>query len=103
MRRKNSFHIHLLSLVMPTYKQEKTILKDIKNVIKALDALEYKYEIIVVIDGIVDGTYKKAAKLKSKKIKILSYEKNQGKGNALRYGLMYAKGDIVGLQVNSSS
>jgi glycosyltransferase involved in cell wall biosynthesis len=96
MQPKNNFDIKLLSVVIPTYKQEKTIIADIKNIIEALDTTGYKYEIIVVIDGVIDDTYKQALTLKSSRVKVLAYEKNEGKGHALRYGMMHAKGDIVG-------
>ncbi len=96
MQSKNSFKIELLSVIIPAYKQEKTIVKDIKTITKALETLDYKYEIIIVVDGIVDKTYTKALRYKSTKVKILGYDKNQGKGHAIRYGMSHAKGDIIG-------
>jgi glycosyltransferase involved in cell wall biosynthesis len=96
MPRKTNFEINLLSVVIPAYKQEKTIVRDVKNIVKALDGLGYKYEIVVVVDGIVDKTYKNVLKLKSSKVKVIAYEKNEGKGHAIRHGMMHAKGDIVG-------
>lgn len=86
----------MLSIVIPAYKQEKTIVSDVKSIIEALDFLECDYEIIIVVDGMVDGTYDKAKSIKSKKVKIISYEKNQGKGHAVRFGMMQAKGEIIG-------
>jgi glycosyltransferase involved in cell wall biosynthesis len=96
MPRKNNFQIKLLSVVVPAYKQEKTIVKDIENIKKTLDSLNYKYELIVVVDGMLDRTYERARKLRSKNVKILAYEKNEGKGHAIRFGMLHAKGDIVG-------
>src|SRR6266498_4779296 len=96
MPRKNNTPIKLLSIVIPAYRQEKTIIKDLKNIQKALLPLKLKYEIIVVVDGMVDNTYKKVRTLKSRNITILAYKKNQGKGQAVRYGMMHAKGDVVG-------
>lgn len=96
MRLKKSTNIHLLSVVIPAYKQEKTIKKDVKNIIEVLNAIGYKYELIIVIDGIVDNTHKEALKVKSRKVKIVAYEKNQGKGQAVRIGMMHAKGDVIG-------
>lgn len=96
MRRKNSLQIKLLSIVVPAYKQEKTIIKDIHNITKTLDELEYTYEIIVVVDGILDHTLQKATKLRSRKVKVLGYQKNEGKGHAIRYGMMHANGDVIG-------
>jgi glycosyltransferase involved in cell wall biosynthesis len=90
--------IKLLSLVVPAYKQEKTIVKDIQNLSRVLLALPYKYEIIVVEDGRLDGTGKKLQELKPKikKLKIYGYEKNHGKGYAVKYGMLKAQGDIIG-------
>lgn len=96
MSQKNNFDINFLSIVIPAYKQEKTIVRDIKNIEKTLNDLGYNYELIIVVDGLLDNTYKNANRLKSQKIKVIAYEKNEGKGHALRYGMMNAKGDIVG-------
>jgi dolichol-phosphate mannosyltransferase len=96
MPQNSSYNIKLLSIVIPAYKQEKTIVADIKNIQKVLHQLSYKYEIVVVVDGMLDNTFKNAAKLKSKKVKLIGYEKNHGKGHALRLGMLQARGDVVG-------
>lgn len=91
-------NIKLLSLVVPAYKQEKTIIKDVENLNKVLSSLSCEYEILVVEDGMLDGTAKKLSSIKSKikSLKILGYPKNQGKGFAVKYGMLHAKGDIIG-------
>lgn len=88
--------IKFLSLVVPTYKQEKTIETDIRNLQSALASLPFSHEIIVVVDGMLDKTYARARRLRSKSIRIYKYAKNQGKGFAIRYGMLKAKGDIIG-------
>jgi glycosyltransferase involved in cell wall biosynthesis len=89
-------NIKLLSLVVPAYKQEKTIVKDIKALTKALSSFAFKHEIIVVVDGFVDKTFQKANKLKSNDVIVLGYEENKGKGFALKLGVEKAKGDLIG-------
>lgn len=89
-------NIKLLSLVVPAYKQEKTIQSDIQNLNTILSRLPFDYEILVVVDGFVDKTYENAKKIKNKRIKVLGYEKNQGKGRAVKLGIMKSKGDIIG-------
>lgn len=89
-------NIKLLSLIIPAYKQEKIIADNIRNLEKTLLTLPYKYEIIVVVDGFLDKTFEKAKSVKSKNIKVLGYQKNRGKGYAVKYGMLKAKGDIVG-------
>ncbi|MGB9707022.1 MAG: glycosyltransferase [Microgenomates group bacterium] len=92
MRKSN---IHFLSVVIPAYKQEKTIVKDVRRIQNVLEQIRYDYEIVVVVDGFIDKTYQKAKKLKSAKIKVVGYPTNKGKGYAVRYGMARTKGDIV--------
>lgn len=88
--------IRSISLIIPAYKQEKTIVSNIKNLEKVLSSLSYKYEIIVVVDGFLDNTFKNAKHVESSKVKVLGYEKNHGKGYAVKYGMLRAKGDVIG-------
>lgn len=87
----------LLSVIVPAYKQEKTIKKDLLNIESVLSkGLQgYDYEIICVIDGRVDKTLEQARKIKSSKIKIIGYETNRGKGYAVRYGMFRSRGNFV--------
>lgn len=86
---------HFLSLIIPVYKQEKTIVHNIEQIQHVLDKIRYGYEIIAVIDGLVDTSYKKIKEANLPHVKPLAYNKNQGKGWALRLGLSKAKGDYV--------
>ena len=89
-------NIKLLSLVVPAYKQEKTIIRDLRNLNKTLSFLPFNHEIIVVVDGFLDKTYTKAKSVKNENIKVLGYKENKGKGFAIKYGVEEAKGDIIG-------
>lgn len=93
MRKKNRSRI--ISLVVPVFRQEKTVRKDINNILKTMDKLRYDYELIVVVDGMVDKSYEELKKIRSKKLFVTGYLHNKGKGNAVRYGMAQAKGDIV--------
>ena len=88
--------IKFISLIVPAYKQEKTIVENIKKLDVVLSSLPYKYEIIIVVDGFLDKTYERAKKIKNKHIKVFGYKENQGKGYTVRHGMLKAKGDIVG-------
>jgi len=88
--------IKSLSLVLPAYKQEKTILNNLKKLYETLESLPYKFEIIVVVDGFLDKTYDRAMEFKKDNVKILGYKKNEGKGHAVKIGVAKAKGDVVG-------
>jgi len=88
--------IKFISLIVPAYKQEKTIIDNLKNLDKVLSSLSYRYEIIAVVDGFLDGTFEKAKSIDNKNIKVLGYKKNNGKGYAVKYGMLRARGDLVG-------
>ena len=87
---------NFLSLVVPAYKQEKTILKDVKALDKSLSSLFQSFEIIIVVDGFVDKTYQRVSRIKNNRIKVIGYEDNRGKGFAIKTGVAAAKGDIIG-------
>ncbi len=84
-----------LSVVVPAYKQEKTIVQNIHQLIEILDSLKIPYEIICVVDGVLDETWSKAKKITSSKLKVVGYKTNRGKGCAVRYGLQFAKGNLI--------
>lgn len=88
--------VKLISLIVPAYKQEKTIIKDLKNLENVLSSLQLEYEIVVVVDGFMDKTYEIVRKAKLRNVKLLGYEKNVGKGFAIKYGVESANGEVVG-------
>lgn len=88
----------LLSIIVPAYKQEKTIKKDLEIIDTILSQglpKMFDYEIICVIDGILDKTEKEAEKVRSPKVRIYAYKQNQGKGYAVRFGMKQARGDLI--------
>lgn len=88
----------LLSIIIPSFRQEKTIEKNILEVEKVLKKLPFDYEIIIVVDGRVDKTAEIVRKIKKKNNKIRLYENetNSGKGYSVKHGVSKAKGDIIG-------
>jgi glycosyltransferase involved in cell wall biosynthesis len=86
---------NLISVIIPAYKQEKTIHRDLLRIIAVMDRLRYKYEIILVVDGMGDNTWKNAKKIKSPKLLVVGYESNKGKGYAVRFGMARARGGII--------
>ena len=86
---------HKLSVIIPAHRQAKTIVRDIRRIEKILAQVRYPYEIIVVVDGYGDGTYRAAKKIISANVKAIVYMKNQGKGHAVRLGMSKASGDYI--------
>lgn len=91
-------NVKSISLVVPVYKQENTVIKNIQSLDSVLRALPYKYELIVVVDGFLDRTFEKAKKLESKmkNLKVFGYKKNRGKGHAVKLGILKGNGDVIG-------
>ena len=86
---------NFLSVIVPAYKQSGTIKKDLLRIKNVLDKIRYDYELICVVDGKEDSTYKNAKKISSERIKVIGYKNNHGKGYAVRYGMARAKGNYI--------
>ena len=85
-----------LSVIIPIYKQEKSIKEDLRQISQVLSQTRFKYEIIAVIDGKrVDNSFKNAQQLKISRLRIIGYPSNHGKGYAVRFGMARAKGNYI--------
>lgn len=89
-----------LSLIVPAYNKDKEVFEVVSSQVKLLKQLDYDWEIIVVDDASRDHTLREAVRSKkfngnSSRIKIFSYNLNQGKGFALNYGFSKSCGDII--------
>jgi glycosyltransferase involved in cell wall biosynthesis len=89
-------HMKKFSLIIPVYKHEKTIRKEIESIIKVLSMVSIPFEVIPVIDGDLDQSWSEAKKVKDERVKIVGYKTNHGKGYAVRYGFAHADGDVIG-------
>lgn len=92
-----------LSVVMPVYNEEKTVVRMLEKVKDALLIIpsEFKsYEIVVVEDGSRDKTRSELEKsyLNDSIIKLYFQEVNQGKGAAITRGFKESTGDVVLIQ-----
>jgi len=84
-----------LSVIIPAYNEGKRLPKTLEEIDKYLRKQSYDYEILVVNDGSKDKTVEIAKGLipKIKNLIVTGYKKNQGKGYAVRFGMLEAKGD----------
>lgn len=84
-----------LSVIMPVFNEEKTVLKGLERVKKT----QLAREIIVVDDGSTDGTTKILKSLPANpKMKLLFHPKNRGKGAAIKTALKKVTGDYIIIQ-----
>ncbi|TET84524.1 MAG: glycosyltransferase family 2 protein [Candidatus Nealsonbacteria bacterium] len=84
-----------LSVIIPAYNEERRIPKTLEEIDKYLRKQDYDYEILVVDDGSKDRTVEVTKGLisKIKNLIVTGYKKNRGKGYAVRFGMLEAKGD----------
>ncbi len=83
-----------VSVVIPAYNEVGNIANCVRRVGKVLSAND---EIIVVDDGSTDRTSSAVKKVmkKDRRIKLVSYKPNVGKGNAVKVGFDAAKKDVI--------
>ena len=84
----------LLSLVVPCFNEEKSIILFFDEIYNVLNELDMDWEIIFVNDGSRDNTLAiiKDLSNKFKSIKYISFSRNFGKEAALYAGLNKSKG-----------
>jgi glycosyltransferase involved in cell wall biosynthesis len=87
---RNSLKEITVSTVICAHNEEKYLRETLEQVLRCPRA----EEIIVVDDGSTDGT-KKDAKGFGRKVNLISYRKNRGKGYAMARGIETAKGKII--------
>ncbi len=87
----------LLSVIVPAYNC-KSIDRDLLGIQKYLEELNRPYEIICVVDGVKndkDNTADVAKSVRGPRIKVFPYQKNRGKGYAVRFGMARARGGVI--------
>src|SRR5579871_5847013 len=87
-----------ISVVMPAYNEANHILRNVREVVSSLTREGYDFEVIVVDDGSPDETYREAMKAVAadpSQVRLVRYDENTGKGNALMCGTWFAHGDYV--------
>jgi len=87
----------LISIVVPAYDEERSIEETLNQTYRVLADFDRRYEVIVVDDGSMDGTFGCIQNLRIKfaGLKGIRFSRNFGKEAALLAGLQAAQGDAV--------
>ena len=82
---------------MPCYNEGTRIYRNVIETITQVEKFCPSFRLIVVNDGSADETESELerAKLADKRVGVISYEKNQGKGYAVRRGVLAANSEYV--------
>ncbi|MDX6643504.1 MAG: hypothetical protein QOD76_1466 [Solirubrobacteraceae bacterium] len=87
----------LVSVIVPVYNEVATV----EQLLRRVEDLPFRTEIIVVDDGSQDGTAAVLDRLQEDGIvgmRLLKHEHNRGKGAAVRTGIAASEGDVVVIQ-----
>ncbi len=81
---------------MPVFNEKATI----RQIIDKVQAVQLEKELVIVDDGSTDGTQQILKELEPtlQNTRIFYFERNRGKGMAVRYGIQQAEGDVLVIQ-----
>jgi glycosyltransferase involved in cell wall biosynthesis len=79
---------------MPAYNEAGNIRQSVAGTEKTIEAVTRDFEIIVVDDGSVDGTGAAVESLANRRVRLVSYAQNKGKGFALKKGFDFVTGGL---------
>jgi len=82
-------------VIVPVFNERNTI----QEIVRRIEAVNLVSEILIVDDGSSDGTRDIIADMeKAGRVRVILHEKNQGKGAAVRTGILNASGDVAIIQ-----
>ncbi len=83
------------SVVIPCYNEELRIVPTIGAIATHMSTLGEPWELLIADDGSTDTTVELVEQLGLVNLRLLPAEKNAGKGDAVRRGMLAARGEIV--------
>src|SRR5438045_353564 len=94
--------IQTLSILIPCFNEEKTVVDVLAMVVAAQMIPGINKEIILIDDGSSDGTPASIQNFVYRnpghQIKLITHEKNMGKGACIKSGLQQATGEVLIIQ-----
>lgn len=83
-----------LSIIIPAYNEESRLPSTIEQVFSFLQGQTYSTEVLVVENGSKDRTFEIATEFSKRYPNLYVFqEKQKGKGNAVRHGMLEARGE----------
>jgi glycosyltransferase involved in cell wall biosynthesis len=86
----------LVSVIVPVFNEVATV----EQLLRRVEDLPFRSEIIAVDDGSRDGTAEVLARLEEALVglQVITHERNRGKGAAVRTGIAASRGSVVVIQ-----
>lgn len=86
-----------LSIIIPCFNEEKRLPETLASVAAHLKTFSHECEVIVVDDGSSDKTKEAGESFADRiaNLRVMRFEKNGGKGHAVKHGMLAATGDYA--------
>ena len=88
----------IVSILMPAFNESEDIDRNLREVVDTFTRFAEEFEVILIDDGSGDETYLYAARVSREFpdiVRVVRYDVNEGKGNALVVGSSYVRGEYV--------
>lgn len=85
-----------VSLIIPAWNEERRLPGTLEQYVGLLEKYGDQFEVIVVADGVTDRTVEVAAEFAARRVRVLHFERQLGKGGAILEGFRSSKFDFVG-------
>jgi hypothetical protein len=94
-----------LTIVVPAYKEEGNVALVCERLLAMIEQSGLNAEILVIDDASPDETYRvaRAQMLRSPRIRAFSKPPPRGMGNAIRYGMRYARAPIIAVTMGDGA
>ena len=89
----------VLTVVVPVYNGGEEIVENVRVIRRAVAAglADEDVELVVVSDGSIDGTAERLLAARDPRLRVIHYDRNLGKGYAVKAGALSAGGDWIAL------
>ena len=83
------------SVVIPAFNEARRLPRYLAEVVTYFDGRDEGYEVLIADDGSTDGTQDAVAPMvcANGSVRVLRRDRNEGKGSAVRWGMLAARGD----------
>lgn len=88
---------HFVSVVIPLYNEEESLVELYTRLTEILESHAMRHELVFVDDGSTDGSLGTLRELRERdrRVKLVSFKRNNGKSAALQQGFEISRGDII--------
>jgi dolichyl-phosphate beta-glucosyltransferase len=86
-----------LTVILPCYNEAERLPVTLQTLLAYMSGVPGRVEVLVVDDGSTDATVMVAQAVAAvdRRVRVLSYQRNRGKGFAVRTGMLAAEGELI--------